>query len=107
MRGKIRLYSAEFTLALGCPLNCHYCPQGKLYRRSRIECPPGGDVLQRWHPKLAICLYHRLQDFWQIPMYVKKIVPDYKLYIRHHQEDLGGTVLYAVLSVEKTSIFDV
>lgn len=67
----------------------------------------GGNVLQRWYPKLAICLYHRLQDFWQIPTYVKKIVPDYKLYIRHHQEDLGGTVLYAVPSVEKTSIFDV
>lgn len=49
-------------------------------------------------PKLAICLYHRLQDFWEVPAYIKSIVPQYKLFVRHHQkEGIGGTVLYAVL----------
>lgn len=47
-------------------------------------------------PKLAICLYHRLQDFWEIPMYVKALVPEYKIYVRHHGAWLGGTVMYAV-----------
>ncbi len=52
--------------------------------------------MKAYHPKLAICLYHRLQDFWAIPAYVKSIVPEYKIYIRHHQNDLGGTVMYSV-----------
>ncbi len=58
------------------------------------------DVLRggtnRCHPKLAVCLYHRLQDFWEIPMYVKTLVPEYKIYVRHHVEGLGGTVMYAI-----------
>lgn len=56
----------------------------------------GANVIKKYTPKLAICLYHRLQDFWLIPLYVKQLVPEYKLYVRHHQDDLGGTVLYAV-----------
>ena len=28
-----KLSGAEFTLAIGCRLNCHYCPQDKLIRR--------------------------------------------------------------------------
>ncbi len=28
-----RLLGAEFTLAIGCKLDCHYCPQEKLIRR--------------------------------------------------------------------------
>lgn len=27
------IFGAEFTLAIGCKLNCKYCPQGKLIRR--------------------------------------------------------------------------
>lgn len=47
-------------------------------------------------PTLAICLYHRLQDFWEIPTYVKSLVPEYKIYVRHHGKGLGGTVMYAI-----------
>ena len=47
-------------------------------------------------PKLAICLYHRLQDFWEIPLYVKSLVPGYKIYVRHHAEGIEGTVMYAI-----------
>lgn len=47
-------------------------------------------------PKLAICLYHRLEDFWVIPEYIKKLVPEYQIYVRHHQNGtMGGTVMYA------------
>ena len=49
-------------------------------------------------PKLAICLYHQLNDFWEIPMYLKRIMPEYSFYVRHHLFILGGTVLYAVTS---------
>ena len=46
-------------------------------------------------PKLTICLYHKLEDFWEIPIYLKTIMPDYKFFVRHHSNDYGGTVLYA------------
>lgn len=55
------------------------------------------NIIVNNEPKLAICLYHRLQDFWEIPTYIKLLVPQYKMYVRHHQnETMGGTVMYAV-----------
>lgn len=55
------------------------------------------EVIVENKPKMAICLYHRLQDFWEIPTYLKSLVPQYRLYVRHHQNgSFGGTVLYAV-----------
>jgi len=54
------------------------------------------DTIKNNAPKLAICIYHQLNDFWEIPMYLKRIMPEYSFYVRHHQFDIGGTVLYAV-----------
>ena len=46
-------------------------------------------------PKLAISIYHQLNDFWEIPVYLKTIVPEYNFYVRHHSNGLAETVLYA------------
>ena len=40
-------------------------------------------------PVLGICLYHKFSDLWTIPLYIKKIVPEYKIYIRHFFQYLG------------------
>lgn len=32
-----------------------------------------------------------------IPLYIKQLVPDYKLYIRHHSNYGNETVLYAIM----------
>ncbi|MBP2630524.1 MAG: hypothetical protein H6Q70_1152 [Firmicutes bacterium] len=48
-------------------------------------------------PKLAICIYHLPEHLWEIPLYLKKIVPEYKIYIRHHSKDSSETVCYAVI----------
>ena len=42
------------------------------------------DVIRRDKPKLAISIYHRPTDYFEIPFYVKELVPEYRLYIRHH-----------------------
>lgn len=47
-------------------------------------------------PKLAICVYHKNEDFLDIPRLVLSFVPDYKLYFRHHNVSGTETVLYAV-----------
>lgn len=55
------------------------------------------EVIRRDKPKLAICIYHRPEDMWTIPSYINELVPDYRLYIRHHSSQQEETVLYAVL----------
>jgi len=53
-------------------------------------------ILKEQKPKLTICLYHKLEDLWTIPQYIKKVVPEYKIGVRHHQYGtMSGTVLYA------------
>ena len=54
------------------------------------------DTIKNNAPKLAICIYHQLNDFWEIPMYLKRIMPEYSFYVRHHSKGLSETVLYAV-----------
>ncbi len=54
------------------------------------------NFLRRCKPKLAVCLYHRLEDFWAIPTYLKSVRPDYRFGVRHHSDgEFWGTVLYA------------
>ena len=48
-------------------------------------------------PKLAICVYHKNEDFLDIPKMILSFVPEYKLYLRHHNVSGTETVLYAVL----------
>lgn len=55
------------------------------------------DIIKNNKPKLAICLYHQPQDFFEIPLYIKTLNPDYKFYIHHHNVYCAlETVLYAV-----------
>ena len=51
-------------------------------------------IIKEQKPKLAVCLYHKLKDFWEIPMYIKSVMPSYKLEIRHHYNKYWGTILY-------------
>lgn len=52
-------------------------------------------IIKNQKPKMAICLYHRIDAFWDIPLYLKALVPEYKIDIRHHGPGIGGTVCYA------------
>lgn len=51
--------------------------------------------IKRYKPLLAICIYHNAMDFYGIPLLIKKMVPEYKMAIRHHKETLSETVVYA------------
>lgn len=39
------------------------------------------NVIKTYHPKLAISIYHKLEDLDEIPKFIKKIAPDYKFYL--------------------------
>ena len=47
-------------------------------------------------PVIAICLYHKVTDLWEIPLLIRQINPAYKFLFRHYAEDCWETVLYAV-----------
>ena len=46
-------------------------------------------------PKLAICIYHRPSDLWELPILLKETVPGYRLHLGHHSQNLYDTVCYA------------
>ena len=54
------------------------------------------ETIKRYHPKLAICVYHKPEDIVEIPKYILELNPEYKLYVRHYSDNAGETVLYAV-----------
>lgn len=57
------------------------------------------ETIKKYYPKLAICVYHRADDFINIPQYINSFSNDkirYKLYMRHHARWMGETVLYAI-----------
>ena len=64
------------------------------------------ETIDKYKPKLAICLYHSLcfyhvplEDYWNIPLYLHRLVPEYSFYIRNDSlyNDNLQTVLYAVV----------
>lgn len=40
-------------------------------------------VIMTFKPQLAICIYHKNSDFWQIPQLLHEMVPEYEFYVDH------------------------
>lgn len=54
------------------------------------------DTILRCHPKLAISLYHSIDDFKTIPRYLNSLGLPYKYYLDHHTIYENETVLFAI-----------
>jgi len=52
-------------------------------------------TIKRFLPKLAICIYHKLDDFINIPKKIININGNYRFYIRHNSNNFWETVLFA------------
>lgn len=55
-----------------------------------------GRIIREQKPKLAICVYHKKEDIFDIPEYILNLNPKYKLYLRHYTLGEWDTVLYAI-----------
>jgi hypothetical protein len=55
-------------------------------------------TLSEHAPVLAVCLYHRCDHLWRIPLLIKKLAPDYNIFIRRYAEECWELVCYAVLA---------
>jgi FkbM family methyltransferase len=52
------------------------------------------NFLNKYRPLLAISVYHRIDDYYRIPLFIKNNVNDYRFFIRHHSRLADETVLY-------------
>lgn len=65
---------------------------------SELEMLKGAkEFIKKHKPKMAICVYHKLDDLITIPQYIKSLNNDYNFYLRQHSDaSCDETVLYAV-----------
>jgi trehalose-6-phosphate synthase len=54
------------------------------------------ETIKKYKPKLAICIYHKLTDFYYIPKFIQSLNKHYKFYLEHHSKYLIETVLYCI-----------
>jgi FkbM family methyltransferase len=71
------------------------------FRKMDVECfelealRGAANHIKNYTPKLAICLYHMVSDFWEIPKLIHSINPNYNYYLRHyHPQHNWEYVLY-------------
>jgi FkbM family methyltransferase len=53
-------------------------------------------VIQRDRPVLAICVYHSQEDLWRLPLLMRSLCPEHRMYLKAYRGDGIQTVAYAV-----------
>ena len=54
------------------------------------------NTIMAYHPKLAISIYHKATDLWELPLIIHNFAPSYSIYIRHYTNCLNETICYAI-----------
>lgn len=54
------------------------------------------EIISRYHPALAICVYHRPSDIWNVPRMVLGMHDGYSVFLRHYTECIYETVMFFV-----------
>lgn len=54
------------------------------------------ESIKKYKPILAICIYHKAEDWYKIPHKVLAIESDYNIYLRHYMEGIFETVMYFI-----------
>lgn len=53
-------------------------------------------TIKKYHPILAVCVYHKEDDFYKLPLLIKSLYPGYQLYFRQYELSSEETVCYAI-----------
>lgn len=53
-------------------------------------------IVERARPRLAVAVYHRPDDLWELPLLIHSMMPEAKLHLRQHGHNGFDTVLYAL-----------
>jgi FkbM family methyltransferase len=59
-------------------------------------------TIQRHAPVLAVCVYHRQNHLWRIPLLLRELRDDYAFFLRPHNEEGWDLVCYAVARARLT-----
>jgi hypothetical protein len=51
-------------------------------------------ILEKYRPNLAISVYHKTNDIWQIPGLISSIIGPCNYFLRRHSRTIADTVLY-------------
>jgi len=51
-------------------------------------------TINEYAPKMALSVYHKIDDFWKIPFQVLRYQPKYQLRFRHYTESIYETVAF-------------
>jgi len=54
------------------------------------------NIIEKNRPKLAICIYHKMEDMVNIPLMLMERLDNYSFYIRHYNCDQIETVFYCI-----------
>jgi FkbM family methyltransferase len=69
---------------------------------SELKALQGAEnILRQFKPNLAICIYHKPQDLYEIILYLLKLDLGYKFFCGHHGPYIWDTVLYATARHEQ------
>ena len=63
-------------------------------------------TIQRHGPVLAVCVYHRQDHLWRIPLLLSNLRDDYAFFLRPHNEEGWDLVCYAVPRARLTGTRD-
>lgn len=64
---------------------------------SEIEALSGAvNSIRKFRPQLAISIYHRKEDYFEIPLFLNKHVNSYEYYLGHYTPDIYETVWYGI-----------
>lgn len=55
------------------------------------------EVITRYRPKLQISLYHEPEHLWELPLAIRRLVPEYTFAVGHHSHAFNETMLYAMV----------
>lgn len=54
-------------------------------------------IISTQKPQMAVCIYHRIDDMWNVPLYLVGLNSAYKFFVRHHAKWwVSETVCYAI-----------
>ncbi|MDY3298106.1 FkbM family methyltransferase [Selenomonas sp.] len=115
MTGELQMFEGPTTAAVSTEFMVHPGPATMLpVKKIDDACPDAtfikmdiegaelsalkgaADTIRRNKPQMAICLYHKREDIWELPDYILSLRSDYTFYIRHYTVHTGETILYAV-----------
>jgi FkbM family methyltransferase len=61
------------------------------------------ESIKKYKPILAVCIYHKAEDWYKVPQLVLSIEKEYDIYLRHYMEGIYETVMYFIPKIRYTT----